>query len=204
MKILPLLFKAVRKIKNLGFGKIYTPYAILKFILNDVAFGYSVQVRGRMRIFVTKRGVFSIGNGTKFNSGPAFNVSGGAQRMTFWVDGKLEIGNNVGMSSSAILCKHHIVIGDNVTVGGNTLIIDSDSHSINANVRIDRDKDRHGARWGKIIICDNVFIGTRSTILKGVTIGKDSVVGACSVVTKSIPENEIWGGNPAKFIKKVQ
>lgn len=47
------------------------------------------------------------------------------------------------------------------------------------------------------------IIGACSIVLKGVTIGKNSVVGAGSVVTKSIPDNEVWAGNPAKFIRKV-
>ena len=55
-----------------------------------------------------------------------------------------------------------------------------------------------------MIIEDNVFIGAHSTILKGVTIGQNSIIGACSVVTKNIPPNEIWAGNPAKFIKKLE
>ena len=54
-----------------------------------------------------------------------------------------------------------------------------------------------------MIIEDNVFIGAHSTILKGVRISKNSIVGACSVVSKNIPPNEIWAGNPIKFIKKI-
>ena len=54
-----------------------------------------------------------------------------------------------------------------------------------------------------VIIEDTVFIGAKCIILKGVTIGQNSIVGAGSVVTKSIPADEIWGGNPAKFIRKL-
>lgn len=53
------------------------------------------------------------------------------------------------------------------------------------------------------MICDNVFIGAKCIILKGVTIGENSVIGAGSVVTKNVPANQIWAGNPAKFIKNV-
>lgn len=61
-------------------------------------------------------------------------------------------------------------------------------------------------KWtkGKVKICDNVFIGANSVISKPVTIGHHSVVGAGSVVTKDIPPCEIWGGVPAKFIKKIE
>ena len=50
---------------------------------------------------------------------------------------------------------------------------------------------------------DNAFVGARSMILKGITIGKNSIIGAGSVVTKSVPENEIWAGNPARFVRKI-
>ncbi|WP_262710533.1 acyltransferase [Dinghuibacter silviterrae] len=50
-------------------------------------------------------------------------------------------------------------------------------------------------------IGDNVFIGMDSIILKGVTIGSNVVVAAGSVVARDIPDNQIWGGNPAKFIR---
>ena len=56
-------------------------------------------------------------------------------------------------------------------------------------------------KFGKIKIGNNVFIGCKSIILPNVTIGNNSIIGAGSVVTKNIPDNEIWAGNPAKYIK---
>ena len=55
-----------------------------------------------------------------------------------------------------------------------------------------------------IIIEDDVFIGARCLVLKGVTIGRGAMVGAGSVVTKNIPPCEIWAGNPAKYIKSIK
>lgn len=63
--------------------------------------------------------------------------------------------------------------------------------------------DSYEAGGGDIIICDDVWIAMDSTILGGVTIGKGSVVAAGSVVTKSIPENVLAGGVPAKVIKRI-
>lgn len=74
----------------------------------------------------------------------------------------------------------------------------------------------HGAGWvlrpkfpdfdffGKIVIGNNVYIGNNAIILAGVTIGNNVIVGAGAVVTKSVPDNAIIGGNPAKIISNVQ
>lgn len=62
----------------------------------------------------------------------------------------------------------------------------------------------HTYSYGKVKIGNNVFVGAHSIICKSVTIGDDVVIAAGSVVTKDIPSGEIWGGVPAKFIKKVK
>lgn len=94
-----------------------------------------------------------------------------------------------------------MTIGKNVNIGSGCMIYDNDFHSLDYNERIHGDKNINVA---PIVIEDGAFIGAHSIILKGVTIGLHSVVGAGSVVTKSIPADEIWGGNPARFIKKLE
>jgi acetyltransferase-like isoleucine patch superfamily enzyme len=58
--------------------------------------------------------------------------------------------------------------------------------------------------FGKIIVGDNTYIGNNVMVLPGVTIGRNCIVGACSVVTKSIPDNTVVAGNPAKFISDIE
>ena len=92
----------------------------------------------------------------------------------------------------------------NVNIGAGCLILDSNMHSTDWRVRADRKNDRpEKAAKAPVIIEDNVFIGARSIINKGVTIGRCSMVAAGSVVVKDIPANCIAGGNPCKVIKYI-
>lgn len=197
------IYKACRKLKELLFRPVYNAIAKLNFSLNGIQFSKGLRVFGFLKVHVTRRGKVIIGNNLHINSGNNHNIIGRQQKTTFWVEGKLIIGNNVGMSSTAIICNHEIEIGDNVIIGGNTVIYDTDFHALDAKLRIDKGADKLYAKHGKVHIKENVFIGAHSTILKGVTIGANSVIGACSLVSKDIPDNEIWAGNPAVFIKKT-
>ena len=78
----------------------------------------------------------------------------------------------------------------------------TDFHSLDPIIRASS-KDQKHRKSAPVTIKHDAFIGARCIILKGVTIGENSIVGAGSVVTKSIPDNEIWAGNPAKFIRKI-
>ncbi|MBR1435568.1 MAG: acyltransferase, partial [Bacteroidales bacterium] len=62
--------------------------------------------------------------------------------------------------------------------------------------------DEKNIATAPVRICDDVLLGARVIVLKGVTIGEGSVVGAGSVVTKNIPPHQIWAGNPARFIRE--
>lgn len=112
---------------------------------------------------------------------------------------RIIIGNNVGISGSTIKAATLVKIGNNVLIGSGCLISDSDSHPIHPNERLDHSKTKSIP----IIIEDDVFIGARTIILKGVTLGKGSVIGAGSVVSKSVPPYTIAAGNPAKIVKKL-
>lgn len=202
--MISLIYKSIRKIFQVLKKQIYTPYAKIIFTLNGVSFGRKLKVRGFLNVSVTRRGSVLIGNNLSINSGNNHNIIGRQQRTIFWVEGKLMIGNNTGMSSTAIICNHEIDIGNYVTIGGNTVIYDTDFHSLNSALRKNKLKDKMSAKCGKVTIKDNAFIGAHTTILKGVTIGENTIIGSCSLVSKDIPDNEIWGGNPIKFIKSIK
>ena len=115
---------------------------------------------------------------------------------------KLHIGNNTGISGSLIYCTKCIEIGNNVMIGGGCRIFDTNFHPLEAFRRLDP-KTVNDGKSAPVIIEDNVFIGTNCIIGKGVRVGQGSVIAAGSVVVKSVPANEIWGGNPARFIRKI-
>lgn len=109
---------------------------------------------------------------------------------------KIEIGNDVGISGCTISAAKSITIGSHVLIGSGALICDSDAHPIDP---IERRKGSGGASR-PIVIENDVFIGARAIILKGVRIGRGSVIGAGAVVAKDIPPYSIAVGNPAKVI----
>ena len=197
------IFKGLRKLYFKIKSIFYTPFSKLLFNLNGVKFSENLKVLGPLKVIITRRGRVQLGKNLRINSGENYNIIGRQQRTILWVEGELNIGDNVGMSATAIICNHKIEIGNNVIIGGNTVIYDTDFHSLDFSVRGKGKLDKANASWGKVTIRDNVFIGAHSTILKGVTIGENSIVGACSVISKSIPENEVWAGNPARFIRKI-
>jgi acetyltransferase-like isoleucine patch superfamily enzyme len=180
------------------FGRIY-------LFANKVEYKNPIYLFGIPVIAISTGGVLSIGKNFVMVNSAISNLIGRTQKCSFYVgeNAILKIGDNVGMSATSIVCMQKVTIGNNVRLGGNTVIYDTDFHSLVKEERVDETKDRANVKNAPVVIEDGVFVGAHTTILKGVTIGEDSIVGACSVVTKNIPKNEIWGGNPAKFIRKL-
>ena len=149
------------------------------------------------------KGKLVFGAKVKVNSSIRSNPVGLTHRTYFYVSpsGIIAIGNNVGISNSLLFSINSITICDYVIIGGGCQIFDNDFHSIQYEYRILHEDSN--IRSAPIVIKTGAFIGASSIILKGVTIGERSVIAAGSVVTKSVPSDQIWGGNPAKFLKNL-
>jgi acetyltransferase-like isoleucine patch superfamily enzyme len=199
--IYKIINKLLRFLKKSGWIVVF-----LKLKLNNVKFNLDFKSHGIPIVHVAlKAKKFIIGRNFEMNNGLHNNMIGRQQPCFFIVEkhGELIIGDNVGISATAIVCTQQIIIKNNVRIGGGTVIYDTDFHSLNSQERIAKPEIRENIKTAPVLIKENVFIGANCTILKGVTIGANSIVGACSVVTRNIPDNEIWGGNPARFIKKI-
>lgn len=205
MRILIILFKGFKKIINISHRSFGQIAAHIIMNLNGVTIRKGFKSRGIPIVNVSLTGTFILGKNFTMNNGERYNPIGRQKKCLFFVgkNAELEIGDYVGMSSTSIVCEKHIRIGDFVKIGGNVVIYDTDFHALDSELRKSLESDMNNTNKKDVIIGDNVFLGAHSTILKGVQIGNNSIVGASSVVTKSIPDNEIWGGNPAKFIRKI-
>lgn len=174
---------------------------------NGVEIGKNMKIYNR--IYLTKHPTAQviIGNNLVFISGDGFNPLCRNLRGCIYAGegAKIKIGNDVGISSACIRAKQYIKIGNNVNTGGDCILLDTDAHNMNYKIRRKRDgEDGRTANSAPIIIEDDVLIGARCIILKGVTIGAHSVIAAGSIVTKSIPKDCVAGGNPCKIIKNIR
>jgi maltose O-acetyltransferase len=170
--------------------KVYEIYRIInaKIRLRKVShLGKGVRFNGAIRI-INKGGKLIIHDKVFISSDfgvTRFRVNKGAT---------LEIGEYTGLTYGCIIeANSTIKIGRNALIGFESVIIDSDYHGI---------EDRNDIPAPQpITIEDNVWVGARCMILKGVTIGEGSVIGAGSLVTKSIPPRSLAVGSPARVIK---
>ena len=112
----------------------------------------------------------------------------------------LEVGDRFGMTGGTICAAERVTIGNNVIMGANSTIIDTDFHLLYSQVRRLRVRDVGTA---PVMIEDDVFIGMNCIILKGVRIGCGSIVGAGSVITRDVPPVTLVAGNPARVIRKI-
>ena len=178
-------------------------WAKLKLGYNHITYGKNLSVKGNL--YIRNRGKTSIGENVQIISSEKRNPIGGWVRTYLQIlpNAELRLEDNCAISNCAITCGNRIVIGKNVFIGAGVRIYDTDFHSINPYIRCS-DNDRFNVKTAPVEIGEYAFIGAGTIILKSVNIGKMSIIGAGSVVTCSIPEKEIWAGNPAKFVRKLK
>lgn len=164
------------------------------------AIGVEIQGKNKFRgwcsVYKRPQTRISLGSGCSFNSSHYSNHIGLNHRCiitTMRNGASIQIGNNVGISSSSITSFESVTIGNNVRIGANCVIMDGDFHL----------DDPRTSPPRPVIICDNVWLGYGVVVMKGVTIGENSIIGVNSVVTKDIPANVVAAGNPCKIIKEL-
>lgn len=200
MKLLrAIYFRILQPLKR----KLCHIYTIFAFKFYKIIYGKNVDIVGKLHII--NNGRIEIGNNVTINSAIWANPIGGSPRtcLKTFSTGMIKIGDGTGISNSAITSASKVIIGKNVMIGADCRIYDTDFHPIEANYRIGQKRDDSKTKTFPVVIDDYAFIGAGSIILKGTHIGKNTIIGAGSVVVGNIPDNEIWGGNPAQKIRKL-
>lgn len=172
----------------------FTPFAYLSMFFRRIKFGKNILFCGMCSFAKANNSEIIIGDRCRFMSIKTGNKLGLNHQciLSATKGAVLIIGSNCRFSGTSIRCFSSISIGNNVRVGANVLIVDGDGH---------QDDPRAGMNK-PIVIEDNVWLGCNVFVKKGVTIGRNSVVGMNSVVTKDIPANCIAIGNPCVVVRK--
>ncbi|WP_304414181.1 acyltransferase [Photobacterium atrarenae] len=139
-----------------------------------------------------------LGEGCRISGATTFSGRNSSERPT------LVIGDNVDINwQSTIAVGEQVILEDNVRLAGRVFLAGYPGHPVDP-LRRARGEPDDAHQVGSIHLKENVWVGTGSTILQGVTIGENSIVATGSVVTKSMPANVLIGGNPARVIKPLE
>lgn len=189
----------------IGWNKIY-------FFLNNIKYGKNFRVFNHLYLKIHVGALVQIGNNCTIMSGAGLNPLSRNIKTCIYVGKKatLKLGNDVGISSSTLWVKESVSIGNSVAIGADCIIMDTDAYNLDWKIRCSEETNEYGesvdmvtAASAPIVIEDNVLVGARCIILKGVTIGARSIIGSGSIVTKDIPSDCIAAGNPCKVIKSI-
>ncbi len=169
----------------------------LLFIKADVPKSCKISIR-TLRSFWQKN--ISVGEQTILHCITSFDRA----------EARIRIGDRCYIGKSHLVAAESIEIGNDVIISWGVTIVDHNSHSIKWENRKDDIHNWHKGikNWRDVNVApvkieNKVWIGFNATILKGVTLGEGSIVGAGSVVTKSVPSNTVVAGNPAVIVRRL-
>lgn len=177
-----------------------------------VAYSGIVEAKVGVKFFPSSKVINIKGGQTNIKIGKNTSIRG--ELLTFRHGGEIVIGDYCYVGEmTRIWSASKISIGNRVLIAHNVNIHDNNAHPIDAQQRHEQYKKIISSGHPKedstlneksIIIEDDVWIGFNSTILKGVTIGKGSIIAACTLITKDVPPFVIIAGNPAQIIKTLK
>lgn len=170
----------------------------------------AIKILGRLPVFkLPGNGKIILGKKVVLNSDSERSNTALTSRCTLvcGLDGLIEIGDNTMLNGVCITAYKRVKIGKSCQIASCTLITDTDYHPINPDVRyqesLGQKFDYNLVNKQDVLIGDNVWIGWGCIVLKGVSIGDNSIIAAGSVVVSDIPANVIAAGNPAKVKKTL-
>ena len=187
-----------------GLLLVFYPFNLIILVIWGVNFRMPILFFGMPLIMRTRGSTILFGKNFETKNGSWANLVGINHPCciaTYTKDARIIIGDNCGVSGGSIVARLEIILGNNVLIGANCMIVDNDFHSIKTSNRRFRTTD---IETRPVRIGNNVFIGANSIVLKGSKIGNNSVIGAGSVVAGSIPANCIAAGNPAKVLRSLK
>ncbi len=188
------LYVYSNKCRILFLGWYYKLYIKTK----GVKYGANLLLNGRPLVRRAQGSNITLGYNVTLNSAKnsvTVGLSGPCTLVTHRKGAEITVGDNSGASGLVLVAASKISIGNNVLIGSGCTIVDNDFHNADPKKRNDTE---YSSR--PVTIEDNVFIGFNCFILKGVTIGENSIIGANSTVINSIPKNSIAIGNPCKVV----
>ena len=197
------MFKKIKKLLKRQFLGKNEPS---QFVLGDKSINNGIKILNRS---ISKDVLLEVANNSVVGGNFVFENG----------NGKIRIGNRTFIGGGEFICISGIEIGDDVLISWGCTFMDNNAHALDFELRkndvldwargirekkIGLYKNWDGVKCQPIKISDKAWIGFKSIILKGVTIGEGAVVGAGSVVTRDVPAWCVVAGNPAKIIKKLK
>jgi acetyltransferase-like isoleucine patch superfamily enzyme len=190
-------WKAVNELRRYAVLPVVRAY----FALHGVEWRRGWRIYGLPVIQRYRPSRIAIGDGLEmrnwFSSNP-LGVMRPCLLSTWAHDAEIVIGDGAAMSGATICAQIRVVLGNRVTIGANSAIVDTDFH------RLEPERRFESGAAAPVVVEDDVFIGTQVLVLKGSRVGRGAVIGAGSVVTGEIPPGMVAAGNPARVVRAVE